>query len=137
MQWPRIQFGINPSGTRLVGGVLNGSLSVKTTQDDFIPGLANALNLYIATDPESGNSRTIKNLFDTGGCTNPDGSRAVRGDGRIDICELGESALMKALLAPDLQLRSAAGKYDPRPNGAQKDSLSMGVGFTAAAADTL
>jgi hypothetical protein len=132
VQWPRFAFGINPSGTRLVGGVLNGSISGRTIIDDFVSSLANVFTLYISANPDSETSRTIKSLFDTGGCNNPDGTAAVRGDGRISPCELSENALIKSLLAPDVRLRNSAGKYEPLPNEAQKDSLSMGVGFTAA-----
>lgn len=124
-------FGINPSGIRLVGGALNGSLSGRTVLDDFVPSLANVFTLYIATNPDSETSRTIKSLFDTGGCDNPDGTAAVKGDGRINPCELSENPLIKSLLAPDVRLRNAAGNYDPLPNDSQKDSLSLGFGFTA------
>jgi hypothetical protein len=131
VQWPRFAFGINPSGTRLVDGGLNGSLSGRTVLDDFVPSLADIFTLYIATNPDSETSRTIKSLFDTGGCNNPDGTAAVRGDGRISPCELSENSLIKSLLAPDVRLRNAAGKYEPLPDAAQKDSLSIGFGFTA------
>jgi len=133
VQWPRFVFGINPSGTRLVGGGLNGSLSGRTVFDDFVPSLAGVFTLYIATNPDSETSRTIKSVFDTGGCTDPDGAVAVKGDGRINPCELSQNPLIKSLLAPDVRLLDEAGKYDPRPDGAQKDSLSLGFGFTATA----
>ena len=74
---------------------------------------------------------TIKSLFDTGGCNNPDGTAAVKGDGRISPCELSQNPLIKSPLAPDVRLLNEAGKYDPLPDGAQKDSLSLGFGFTA------
>ena len=131
VQWPRFTFGINPAGTRLVGGGLNGSLSGRTVLDDFVPSLADVFTLYIATNPDSETSRTIKSLFDTGGCTNPDGTAAVKGDGIISPCELSQNPLIKSLLAPDIRLRNSAGKYEPLPNEAQKDSLSIGFGFTA------
>lgn len=133
VQWPRFAFGINASGDRLVGGGLNGSLSGRTALDDFVPSIADVFTLYIATNPDSETSRAIKSLFDTGGCNNPDGTAAVKGDGRISPCELSQSPLIKSLLAPDVRLRNAAGKYDPLPDEAQKDSLSLGFGFTATA----
>ena len=80
VQWPRVAFGIKPAGTRLVGAGLNGSLSGRTILDDFVPSLANVFTLYIATNPDSATSRTIKSLFDTGGCNNPmpDGHSGTR-----------------------------------------------------------
>jgi hypothetical protein len=132
VQWPRFEFKIDPSGTRLVGGMLNGSLSGRTVFDDFVPSLASLFTHCIKTDPESELSKTIKMLFDTGGCRNPDGTTAVRNDGIISPCEVGENSLIQSLLAPDVRMRSAAGKYEPLPDESQKDSLSIGFGFTAA-----
>jgi hypothetical protein len=43
VQWPRFTFGINSAGTRVVGGVLNGSLSGRTALDDFVPTVRRAL----------------------------------------------------------------------------------------------
>jgi hypothetical protein len=131
IQWPRIQFTVNPAGTHLLAGRINGSISGNNVADDLIPSLANTLTLYIATSPDSETSRTIKKLFDTGGCTNPDGSPAKANDGVISPCELSQNPLIKALFAPDLQMRDASGKYKPVPNGTQKDSLSLGFGFIA------
>jgi hypothetical protein len=102
----------------LVGGGLNGSVSGRTVLDDFVPSLANVFILY------------IKSLFDTGGCNNPDSTAAIKGDGRISPCELSQNPLIKSPLAPDARLLNEAGKYDPFPDGAQKDSLSLGFGFT-------
>jgi hypothetical protein len=131
IQWPRIQFSVNPAGTDLLAGRINGTISGNNVTNDLIPSLANTLTLYIATNPGSGNSKTITQLFDTGGCTNPDGTTAMAGDGRISPCELSQNALIKALFVPDLQMRNASGKYAPVPDGTQRDSLSLGFGFTA------
>jgi hypothetical protein len=91
VQWPRIEFTVNPTGTRLVAGRLNGSIAGRTVVNDLIPSLANVFTLYIATSPDSETSRTIKALFDTGGCANADGTTAVAGDGRINPCELSRT----------------------------------------------
>ena len=131
IQWPRIQFSVNPAGTHLLAGRINGSISGNNVTNDLIPSLANTLTLYIATNPGSETSRIITQLFDTGGCTNPDGSTAVAGDGRISPCELSQNSLIKSLFAPDLQMRNSSGKYAPVPDGTQRDSLSLGFGFTA------
>lgn len=57
--------------------------------------------------------------------------RAVKGDGIISPCELSQDPLIKSLLAPHVRLRNSAGKYEPLPDEAQRDSLSLGFGFTA------
>lgn len=131
VQWPRIGFTTDPNATGLLGGSLNGSVSGSTVANELVPSLANILTLYITTSPDSETSRTVKALFDTGGCTNPDGTAALKGDGRISPCELSQNPLIKALFAPDVQLRDAAGTFHPVPGGAQPDSLSLGFGFTA------
>jgi hypothetical protein len=131
VQWLRIGFTIDPNGTRLLGGSLNGSVSSSTVNNELIPSLASILTLYIVTSPDSETSRIVKALFDTGGCNNPDGTPAVKGDGRISPCELSQNPLIKTLFTPDVQLRNAGGTYQPVPGGAQPDSLSIGFGFTA------
>lgn len=131
VQWPNIEFTVNPGGSHLRAGRLSGSVSGSTVINQLIPNLASIFTLYIKTNPGSESSRTIQSLFDTGGCTNPDGTTAVKGDGTVGPCELSQSPLIKALFAPDVQLRDASGKFRPVPGEAQRDSLSLGVGFTA------
>jgi hypothetical protein len=50
---------------------------------------------------------------------------------KIDICEVATSGLIQNVLAPDVQMFDAAGNYHPNPTNANKDSLSIGLGFTA------
>jgi len=130
VQWPGIEFTIDPTGTRLVGR-LTGSLADSSAPTSLVPSLAAAFTLFISTSPDSRIARSIKALFDTGGCVNPDGTTAAAGNGRIDPCELTQSPLIRSLLAPDIQLRDAAGHYHPVPSGPQRDSLSLGFGITA------
>ncbi len=132
VQWPRFAFGIDRDGNHLSGGVLNGSLSGRTVFDDFVPSLASLFTSTIKADPESDLSKTLRQFFDTGGCRNPDDTMAVKGDKIISPCEVSENSLVKSLLAPDVRLRNSAGRYEPRPDDAQKDSLSIGFGFAAA-----
>jgi hypothetical protein len=42
-----------------------------------------------------------------------------------------QNPLIKSLFVPDVRLLNEAGKYDPLPDDPQKDSLSLGFGFTA------
>jgi len=131
VQWPRVEFTIDPTGTGLGKGRLTGSLAGPSALASLVPNLAAAFTLVISTSPDSQTARAIKLLFDTGGCVNPDGTSAAAGNGRIDPCELTQSPLIRNLLAPDVQLRDAAGHYHPVPSGPQQDSLSLGFGFTA------
>lgn len=77
-------------------------------------------------------------LFDTGGdpdpsctsaCKNPDGTCAVKGDKKIDVCEVTSNATIKSLLLPDVQLFTTSDPYDPSAANTTKDSLSLGLSF--------
>jgi hypothetical protein len=82
----------------------------------------------------------ILSIFDNGGkadascaagtCKNPDGTCAVKGDTKIDTCEVGTSGLIQNILAPDVQMFDTAGNYHPNPDNTHKDSLSIGLHFT-------
>ena len=95
----------------------------------------------------------IASLFDTGGkadsscttggCKNPttgDGTRkgmcASATDNIVDVCEVSTNTLVQSLLAPDVQLFDSTGAYKPNKDKttAVKDSLSVGLGFTAVGA---
>jgi hypothetical protein len=53
-------------------------------------------------------------------------------DHRIDPCEVAQNAQIQSLFAPDVQIFSADGTtYAPNPQNAHKDSVSVGLGFTA------
>jgi len=88
----------------------------------------------IQADPEASIAVTIGQLFDMGGCTNPDGTVAQSSDGKIDVCELLTSPLLNGLLQPDVQIWDAQGNYAPNPLGGNADSMSIGLGFSAVVA---
>jgi hypothetical protein len=67
----------------------------------------------------TGTSKTILGLFDT------DHNLTITLD------EIKNNTLIKALLAPDIDLFDAAGTFNPRVDG-KADSLSVGIGFTCA-----
>jgi hypothetical protein len=69
----------------------------------------------------SSTSKTILDLFDD------------NKDGDITTAEIEMDPLIMALLAPDVDLLDATGKFNPRSDG-EKDSLSLGLGFTCGAA---
>jgi hypothetical protein len=60
------------------------------------------------------------------------GTCAQAGDGVISTCEVATNSIIKNILAPDVQMFSNDGlTYAPNPANTHKDSLSVGVGFTA------
>jgi hypothetical protein len=72
------------------------------------------------------------------GCKNPSyaldnaGGCAKAGDGIIEECEIANSNTIQTVLQPDVQLFAADGvTWMPNPTGKPKDSMSLGIAFTA------
>jgi hypothetical protein len=128
----RIKFRRNPSGTNLVEGQLNGGVPKKQFDEAVLPELTDLLNERVRTVPADRDR--ILQLFDQGMCQNRDGSMAIAGDEKIDLCEVETNALVQAILTPDVQLFDAMGNYAPNPDNVEADSISVGIGFTAVAA---
>lgn len=100
-------------------------------------------------------NQQILDIFDTGGtqeaggtCMNSDGTPACKnlapsamdyntcakkGDKIISTCEVATNSIIKNVLAPDVQMFQN-GTYSPNAANAMKDSLSLGLGFTAVGA---
>jgi len=138
----RITYVRAANGT-VTGGQLNGAIRQYDIDHELVPAIAGALNLQVHTNPSSSSSMQILAIFDTGGATDPacgstcknlDGSCAVAKDGNITDCEVGTNGIIRNVLAPDVQLFDAAGNYHPNPANTTKDSLSVGIGFTAVGA---
>ena len=140
-----VQYTRGPDG-KLTGGQLNGAIKNADVQGKLVPNIANAFNTKITNDENSPGGLTatdmqILSIFDSGGkadpscvagtCKNPDGTCAVKGDMKIDVCEVATAGLIQNVLAPDVQMFDAAGNYHPNPDNTNKDSLSIGLGFTA------
>ncbi len=126
-----LQFTMTPSGSYLTSGQLNGAVPAGDVDAVVGPALASQFTALIAADPTSATSQQIAALFDTGNCTNPDGSAAHAGDGRIDLCEVLGNPIVRNVLGPDLDLFDGAGHFAPTPGGPNKDSLSFGFAFSA------
>lgn len=136
----------NASGG-LMKGQINGAIKSTDVQNNIIPNVATLLTNKVAMDPTSSTNMQILSLFDDGGepdpsgtcknadgtgsCKNPDGSCGMKGDKVIQTCEVATNSIIKGVLAPDVQLFDANGNYKPTPHGTMKDSLSLGLGFTA------
>jgi hypothetical protein len=114
----RLRFSKDVGGDLQLGQI-NGSVEHDLFANNFSAGLAARCNESIANDP-SGEGAGCKNVFDTG-CA---GSPELSGDGFISFCEVFESPLIEALLAPDVQV------------GGQ-DANSVGIRFTAVEIDRL
>ena len=131
-----LQFTIGGDGT-LSGGQLHGSIKNSDVQGVIVPQLAAALSKAIGADACAGaESQRLAGLFDTGNCTNADGTKAKAGDCRLDPCEIAGNPIFQQQLQPDVQIYSDAAStvYAPNPKNTMRDSLSLGIGFTAVSA---
>jgi hypothetical protein len=152
-----IQF--TSSAGMLKGGQINGAIKNDDVQNSIIPSVAVILtNKVTSGTGMASTNQQILDIFDTGGnddpahpsgCTNPDGtpacknlapsaadfnSCAVKGDKKISTCEVATNSIIKNVLAPDVQMFQG-GVYMPNAANTMKDSLSLGLGFTAVKAD--
>ncbi len=152
LQGAHLQF--TRSGTMVTGGELQGAIKSADVQGHIVPAVASLLsNKLMDGMPQTATDMQISSLFDTGGkadpscsagtCKNPTtgddplmraGQCAVKGDKIIDVCEVSTNGLVTNLLAPDVQMFDASGNYAPNKNNTMKDSLSVGLGFTAVGA---
>ncbi len=119
----------------LMGGRLGGAVTEKSLNDDILPALHNVLSDTISRDctgtaapccTDGSTGQLLIDLFDE---SDPQ-------DCVVTLDELKNNSLISSLLAPDVNLFDgdpADGKYAPRTDGV-KDSLSLGIGFTAVGA---
>jgi hypothetical protein len=142
------------SGGRIVGGQINGGIKKSDIDNTLIPGIAQLLSQKILADKGNFTSTdmAILSLFDTGGtpvpspsgctkqcgntCQNPANAPNACGcasanDSIIDECEVATNSIIQAVFAPDVQLFDANDNYAPNPQPIHKDSMSMGIAFTA------
>ncbi len=131
----RVQLTYN--GGQLTGGQLNGAIRKVEIDTQVIPALAMQLSVLAIFNPQ------VAAIFDTGGapdpacgntCRNLDGSCAKADDNQIDDCEVATNAIIKNVLAPDVQMFDSAGNYHPSAANTNKDCLSIGIAFTAVSA---
>lgn len=126
-------------GDQLVKGQINGAVKSEDIQMTVIPNIAKLLSNLVAEDPDSSSNKQILQLFDVGDgadgtCTGVDGVTGTGKDGKIAACEVADNALIKNVLAPDVQMFQG-GEYKPNKANSEKDSLSLGLGFTAVKAN--
>jgi hypothetical protein len=134
-----IQF--TKMGDGAMKGQINGGIKSTDVQNNIIPNVAMLLSDRVTAMPTGSTEMQILSIFDTGGeadpacsgaCKNMDGSCAKAGDKKIDVCEVATNSIIKNVLAPDVQLFSDDGStYKPNPANTHKDSLSLGLSFTA------
>lgn len=111
----------------LTGGLLGGAVTKNDLETSILPAVETLVDEQVAVDcqgtaPECCTAGSpgalIVDLFDTDD------------DCDITLQEITESDLVATVLRPDLDLFDADGGFSPNSDG-EKDSLSLGLGFTA------
>ena len=149
VQGAHLQFTRGADG-KVTGGQLNGGIKSDDVQMNIIPAVAQILSNKLMNDmPQTSTDMQIASIFDNGGkadpactagtCKNPSygtraGMCAAAKDNIIDTCEVSTAGLIQNVLAPDVQLFDASGAYAPNKDNTMKDSLSLGLAFTAVGA---
>jgi hypothetical protein len=136
----------NVTATGLMNGQLNGSIKNSDVQTSIIPTVAQLLSQQVAGcigavdmagagdgGKNCGTAMTIDGIFDTGGCSD-NGVMAVAKDGIISVCEVAGNMLITNVLSPDVQIFDSSGNYKPNKMNTTKDSISLGLGFSAVGA---
>jgi hypothetical protein len=130
---------LSADGTATLGQI-NGAVRQGDVNGTLIPEAARQFNEQAASGPVDGGSPSSGNIqllqiFDIGcsepGARNFDGTPAAAHDGKIATCEVAENSIIANVLSPDVQLFDGSGKFAPNPDNTNKDSLSVGLGFTA------
>jgi hypothetical protein len=110
----RITYKADASG-HVTGGQINGALKKTDVDMTVLPAVA----ALITKQVQAPNASSAIKMFD------------INMDGTVTVDELMQNTLISNFLAPDVQLFDAAGNYAPNPAKTMKDSLSLGIGFTA------
>jgi hypothetical protein len=130
------------SGTGVMSGELHGTVRKKDIDDNVIPMVAQALTNQINADPGSNLGKYYTNLFEDqttqaskDKCTNSPSMCCAKNPAtcKITAAELLANPIIQNITAPDVQMFSGD-TWAPKPGGTQKDSLSFGMGFSAAKA---
>lgn len=137
LQGAHVQARIDDRG--LLSGQIHGVISKADVDGKVIPAIADVLTMTINQDPNGSSSKTIIQLFED--LNNPVSRQKCMV--AVDCCatnprtckilpaEVSGQALIGSFLVPDVQVFDAAGRWAPVPNGANKNGLSVGLGFTA------
>jgi len=141
----QFEIGMNAAGaTTLEKGQIHGSIKKADVDGTIIPAVATLLTGRICPGGVmnhkcmgacnlNGSNGQIASIFDSGNCSNGDGTMAMMKDCVIDTCEVAGNSIITAVLASDVQIYDAKGDYAPSAANMKKDSLSLGLGFTAVA----
>jgi hypothetical protein len=125
-------------GNGMLHGQLNGAVRAREVRQSVIPGIAQLMTQKLQANPDAPESENLRSFFDIGDgqggpCADLDGSFSQPKDGLVGDCEVANSVIAQSVLVADVDLFDDDGHYAPNLENTRKDSLSVGVGFTAQA----
>lgn len=118
------------TATNISNGILGGAITQDTIDNILLPAVTLGMQTLVAQDcggtfpnccTDGSNGQTVVALFDE------------NDDCTVSQSEVENNNLVMSLLAPDVDLFDASGNFNPGADGV-KDSLSLGVCFTAVGA---
>lgn len=138
---PLTLYGVQVVGAIDKNGMMNGEVHgvvrKKDVDSEIIPAIAAAITLEIHADPNGMATKQLIGLFETG-----DVSKMKCDANMADCCatnpktckilpeEVAGNFLIQSVLKPDVQMFDNGGSYIPVADGANPDSLTVGLGFT-------
>ncbi len=131
----QIQFETGTDSASAMPGLINGQIHGAVRADDFtratLPAFAATFTRLIQDDPLNHPNLVAD---DIGGCSD-EGVPASPHDSILTPCELAQDQWVSNVISPDVQIFDSDGRYAPNPDNKFKDSVSIGLGFTAVQAD--
>lgn len=114
----RLEADVNQNGC--VNGKLGGGVTVNEFQSEVLPAIAAGLNQLVKDNNDT--APILLQTFD------------ADKDKTITTQELERNPILMIAISPDLDLLDASGAFNPGQDG-EKDSYSIGLGFTCVPAD--
>lgn len=121
----------------LVRGELHGTVKAEDVQARTVPAIAQALTTFIQQQPNNPATQQLVKTFETKEKCDKSPMLCCRTSPttcQITADEVRDNGLVQVLLQPDVQMYSE-GRWAPVPRGSARDSVSIGLCFTAVGAE--
>jgi hypothetical protein len=122
-------------------GVLHGVVAKSDIERKLMPALADQITQMINSDPYSSTSQTIIGLFESktapvsvNKCMTMSRCCRLSPATCVILPEEVSASPIGGVIAPDVEVLDAAGKWKPVPGGKNYNAMSVGMGFTAISA---
>ena len=138
-----VQMTGSVGGSGVMSGELHGVVRKKDIDDNVIPMVAMGLTNRINSNPGTDRTKFFIQIFEDQTNSGESKTKCMSTPAmccaknpatcKITSAELLANPLVQNMIAPDVQMFNGS-DWSPKPGGGTKDSLSFGVGFSAAKA---